>query len=200
MKKMSSLIVMMILGLGILTIVSPAAEEQAPATDPAMEQWARLSSPGEQHKVLEPLVGKWNYSMRWWKAPDAPPEESTGTSENAWIMGGRFVEQKVMGQAMGQPFEGTGTIGYDNVRGEYTTIWFSNMNTGIMNVSGQYDPATKTLTDKGTFSCPITGEKNMPYHSEWKIVDNDHNTYVSYSVGPDRKEFKSMEISYTRTQ
>ena len=120
--------------------------------------------------------------------------------ENKLIFGGRFLQQEAKGQAMGQPFEGIGITGYDNVRGEYTSVWLDNMGTGIMVGTLQYDSATKTYAGKGSFSCPITGEKNKAYRDVWKWVDQDNYTYEMYGTTPDGQEFKSLEISYKRVK
>jgi hypothetical protein len=36
--------------------------------------------------------------------------------------------------------------------------------------------------------------------SEWKILDHDHHTFISYAKGPDGKEYKSVEEVYTRVK
>ena len=104
------------------------------------------------------------------------------------------------GDWAGQPFEGLGFLGYDKMKKEYVSIWMDNMSTGIFSGSGQYDAATKTITETGTFSCPATGEKNMWYRSEWKFVSNDQNTFSMFMKDKDGKEFKSMEIVYKRAK
>lgn len=166
--------------------------------DPMAEQMVKYGSPGEPHKILESLAGQWTYTTKWWMSADAAPEESQGTSENTMILGGRFLKQDVQGLSMGQPFEGIGIVGYDNIKGEYSSIWIDSMMTGIMSAAGQYDAATKTLTETGSLSCPVTGEKHKPFRGELKIIDNDHYAYSMYSMGPDGQEFKGFEITYTR--
>ena len=100
----------------------------------------------------------------------------------------------------GQPFEGLGLTGYDNVKGEYQSIWLDNMMTGMMYGTGSFDAAKKTVKVSGNFSCPMTGDKNRWYRYEWKVIDNDHHSYISYSKSPNGKEFKEMEISFTRAK
>ncbi len=171
------------------------------ADEAAMKaKWEKNAAPNEHHKALEPLIGTWNYNLRWWMDPSQAPSESKGSNTNAWIMGGRFVQQNTTGEAMGQPFEGMGITGYDNVKGEYTSLWLDNMSTGIMTASGQYDAATKTLTEQCTFSCPMTEEKAMQGKGVLKLLDANHYTYEMYGKGPDGKEFRSMEIVYERAQ
>ena len=173
-----------------------SVKQKASEHDAMMEKWKEYSTPNENHKVLGTLVGEWNHTVKWWMSPDAKPEESKGTSEIEWIMGGRFIQHEVEGTSMGQPFEGMGVMGYDNEKKQYQSVWIDNMGTGIMRGSGNYDPKTKTLTDEGTFSCPAEGEKS--YRGVTKIIDKDHFTYEMYMAGPDGKEFRAMEIVYTR--
>ena len=172
-----------------------------PAKQAAMEAMQRLGSPSEGHTALEPLAGTWSYTAQWSMSPDAPPESMTGTAVNSLIFGGRFLKQEIRGQSEGQPpFEGLGFTGYDNIRTEYQTVWFDNMNTSMMRGAGQFDAAARTLTDQGDFSCPITGEAHRWYRTAWTVVDQDHTTYESYSRTPEGREFKSLEIHYTRAQ
>lgn len=56
--------------------------------DAMMEKWKEFATPNENHRVLDALVGDWDYTVKWWMSPDAKPEVSTGTSEIEWIMGG----------------------------------------------------------------------------------------------------------------
>ena len=79
-------------------------------------------------------------------------------------------------------------------------MWLDNMITGMMRGTGQLDAATGTLTDEGDFSCPITGESHRWYRAAWTVVDQNHTTYESYARTSEGREFKSMEIHYTRTQ
>ncbi|MGH7802522.1 MAG: DUF1579 domain-containing protein [Thermodesulfobacteriota bacterium] len=166
--------------------------------DAMMAKWKEYATPNENHKLLDSFVGKWNYTVRWWMSPDSKPEESKGTSEVKWIMGGRFLKQSVEGQGMSkdQPFKGIGISGYDNAEKQYKSLWIDNMGTGMMIGSGSYDPSTKTFVDKGTFSCPAQSEKS--YRSVTTIINKDKYTYEMYTTDPDGKEFRNMEIAYTR--
>ena len=96
------------------------------------------------------------------------------------------------------PFEGTSTTGYDNAKKVFFTTWMDNMSTGVMNMEGTWDEATKTINFKGKMLCPANGvETEM--REVFKIVDD--NTQVMEMYGPDMKtgkEFKSMEIKFTR--
>lgn len=168
--------------------------------DPKMMEAMKFGTPGENHKVLDILVGNWTHAARSWMAPDAKPEESKGTSTNKWILGGRFLQSDVKGNMMGMPFEGLGMMGYDNMKGVYQGLWMDNMMTGIMSSTAQYDAATKTFNESGSFSCPMTGEKNMSFRAVWKIIDANSYTYEMFQKDPDGKEFKMIEIAYSRVK
>lgn len=179
----------------------PAWAEQSQANhDAVMAQWQQNAAPGEYHKKLEPFIGTWNHTVRWRMSPDEAPTESKGTNVNTWILGGRFLQQHATGEAMGAPFEGIGITGYDNLRQEYASVWIDSMGTGMMQSTGQYDPQTDAITETGTFSCPITGNKQTAARGVWKQVDADHYTYEMYTPGPDGKEFRSMEVAYERAR
>ena len=181
---------------------TPAAENAMPGMDPMMmEKMKEFMTPNENHAVLNYFAGNWDYSMKWWMKPDAPPEETTGTSEGKWILDGRFLEQNVRGMSMGQPFEGKALVGYDNAKKEYKNIWLDNMGTGLMMSSSSYDPAMKTFTEKGTHSCPLEASGEKSYRATITIKDDDHYTYEWFTTPPNdptASEFKAMEINYTR--
>jgi len=162
----------------------------------AMAKWQAYATPGEDHKVMEQLVGNWDYSLKYWSAPNTPPEESTGTNDVKWILGNRFLEMDVKGTSMGQPFEGMGIIGYDNAKKEYVNTWIDTMGTGMMNATGTYDAETKTMTEKGTFTDPMSGQQS--FKGVTKFADKNNFTYEMYISTPDGKVMRVMKINYTR--
>ena len=189
-----------VLSLAVDEMPAAATDAKTSSDQAQMEKMKALMAPGAAHQTLEALAGKWNYSSKFWMSPEGKPEETAGVAEHTMIYGGRFLKQEVKGTWMGQPFEGMGITGFDNIRGQYQTLWIDSMATGMMWVSGQYDAATRTLSQSGANSCPLTGEKNRQGHSEWKVTDNDHNTYTAYLAGADGNEFKAMEIQYERSK
>ena len=170
----------------------PSAEEKA-----MMEAWMKAMTPGAAHKQLDNFVGTWDTKVTSYMAPGAPPMESTGTSENRWILGGRWIEQRFTGSFMGQPFEGIGYTGYDNVKKEYVGTWMDNMGTGVMTSTGSLASDGKTYSFKSVMPDPVSG-KNMPVEEKMVVVDKDHHNMEMWNPGPDGKMYKSMEIAYSR--
>jgi hypothetical protein len=179
-----------------------AATEMSPEekakNDDMMAKWMAYSTPNENHKVLEQFVGNWDTTMKAWMPGSEAAQESTGTSSIEWILGGRFIQQKFSGTHMGQPFEGIGITGYDNQKQKYQSVWIDNMGTGMMNSTLNYDAATKTFAEEGSFSCPMKGG-DLIYRAVMTIKDADHYSYEMYTTD-EGKESKMMEIQYTRKQ
>jgi hypothetical protein len=179
----------------------PGQMKMDPKKEAMMKKWEAYSTPGAPHKTLEGMTGNWSYTAKAWEEAKGKPEEFQGTSSMKMILGGRFLQQDFKGQMMGQPFEGMGLVGYDNLKKKYETVWLDNMATGMMTGTGTYDAGSKTLKDKGVASCPMTASKTRAYRSEWKMADNNNMSFIMW--GPDiktGKEFKQMEITYKRAQ
>lgn len=154
----------------------------------------------EHHELLKSLEGRWMVTTSYWMDPADAPQVSEGISQAVMIMNGKFLEQTFNGTAMGQPFEGRGIMGYDNLKKEYTSVWFDNMATGIMMSSGQYNPETKVLSLEGSLSCPITQEARRWMREALTIKDVDNYTYESFMKDKDGKEYRAMEIVYKRVK
>lgn len=183
--------------LGVLVgMAKPAlAQEKEMSADEQamMAKWAQYSTPSEAHGNLAEAAGDWEYTMTWWMQPGAAPERSSGTSKSEMILGGRYLEDKVRGTAMGQPFEGRGTTGYDNYSKEYISTWVDNMGTGVFVSRGKYDPAAKSLVMTGTMDDFMDGKKKT-MRSVLTHVDQNTTRFEMYAPGPDGKEFKTMEM------
>jgi hypothetical protein len=179
---------------------APAAGAAAPAMDPAMmAKWTAFMTPGPEHKVLDACVGKWTSHIKMWMDPAAPAMESEGTAEGKWIMGGRYLQEDFKSTMMGMPFEGMGLTGFDNIKKAYVGSWIDNMGTGVTTMEGAYDAAKKTISC--TSQCP---DPTMTKYVSSRMVSTlvDANSHKLEMYGPDKsgKEFRCMEITYTRAK
>ena len=161
-----------------------------------MEAWMKASTPGDAHKKLDGMVGTWDVKVKSWMAPGAPPMESTGSAVNAWVLGGRWMEEKFTGTFMGMPFQGIGYTGYDNIKKQYVGTWMENMSTAVMVSTGK-GGSGNTWEFASSMDDPMTG-KTMPVTEKVTFTDADHHTMEMWSPGPDGKMFKMMEIAYSR--
>jgi hypothetical protein len=172
--------------------------EQASPEEQMMQVWMKHVEPGKFHAHLEPLVGQWRQTFKWWMAPGAPPKVSTGTCEYKWIMGKRFILKEVKGDVEDQTFEGMGMMGYDNFKKKYTGAWIDSMTTAIETSMGTCDDSGKVFTMIGRHDDVFTGKADQKFRSVIRIVNNDMHVGERYVNGSDGKEFKTLEITYTR--
>jgi len=114
--------------------------------------WAQQE--GEHHEHMARSVGKWKTVAKMWQMPGAPPTESEGTSEVVAVMDGRYFKTTYDGTFMGQPFNGMGIDGYDNIRKKHVGSWIDTMGTGIMNYEGTCSDDHKVLTIDATARPP----------------------------------------------
>ncbi len=173
------------------------AQDTKQEMDPAMKAWLKYATPGEHHKHLEALVGTWDAKIKFWPAPDAPVQESTGKAKHSAVLGGRFVQVTIESEFMEQPFSGMGYIGYDNYKQKYVDVWMDTMGTMVMTSQGTCDGTGKVITMRGEYDDPLSG-KIKAIRSVYHFVDPNQYILEMYDKGPDGTEFKSMEIVHTR--
>lgn len=194
-KRFALAIVLVLVCISAIADEKPAAKKMD--MDPAMmKAMMDAGTPGAAHKALDGMVGTWDTKVTSWMMPGMDPMITNGTSENRWIMGNRYVEQRFKGDFMGMPFEGVGYTGYDNVKKQYFGTWMDNMSTGMMTSWGTGGEGN-TMTFKGTFADPMTG-KDVTCDEKLTVVDADHHTFEMWVPGPDGKMFKTMQLEYSR--
>lgn len=186
--------------LALSPFSSFASPDPKATPDPKMEAFIKASTPGAEHQMLAKYAGQWDHTVSWWMDANAKPEVSKGSSEIAMIMGGRFLEHKVSGTSMGQPFSGLGITGYDNVQKHFSTIWLDNMGTGMMNGKANFDKDKNALVDQGSFSCPMSQTGTKEYRAVWTMPANNTFKYEMYVTDDSGKEFKMMQIDYVKAK
>jgi hypothetical protein len=108
----------------------------------------------------------------------------------------RFQEIKHTGTFNGMPFEGYGLVGYDNARKVFQSTWIDNMGSGIMNLEGTYDEASKTVSLKGKSTDPMTGAQ-VDVRETFQIID-DNTQLMEMYIMQGGQEFKTLSMKITR--
>jgi|SRR5579864_2457974 hypothetical protein len=178
---------------------APSADAQAKAKA-EMEAYMKLAQPGEHHKHLGNLAGKWKTSGQMFN-PGQPPMEMTGTMEASWILGGRYLQELHTGSFMGQAFEGRSLDGYDNVAKQYFSTWIDNMGTGVVVFHGSCDDPCKVMTSTAEWPDPISG-KLVKEKSVTTFVDPDTYRFEMYMLGAgkDGQDTKVMDMTGKRVK
>jgi hypothetical protein len=128
--------------------------------------------------------------------PGAPATKAEAKCNNRMILGDRYQESVSTGMMMGMPFEGHSLVAYDNVKKVFQSTWIDNMGTGIVYMEGPYDEKTKTLNMRGKMVDPMSGKIEVA-RQVLKFID-DNTQLMEMYVTKDGKEFKNMEIKFTR--
>jgi len=162
----------------------------------AMDTYEKLAIPSAPHRMLAAMSGRWNASIRSWMEPGGPVTESSGTSEQKMILGGRFLQQDFTSEVMGSPFDGMGITGYDNHTRKYVSTWMDSMSTAIMYFEGTAGPDGKTIIQEASYDDPVKGP--MKWRSLTSIPNDDTVLFEMYVIDGKGKEEKMMEITYAR--
>jgi hypothetical protein len=161
-----------------------------------MAQWQSAMTPGASHKRLDPLVGKFKAKTEFVMAPGVPPMVHEGTSENRWVLGGRYLEQAYRGSMMGMPFEGIGYTGYDNPGKRYVGTWMDTFGTGLMNSVGVGRPTASKMNFVAEAVEP--SGKKIVFDAIITIKNRDHHSYEMWTKAPNGKRFRNMIVTYVR--
>lgn len=162
-----------------------------------MKNWQEYMTPGDMHKMMAKWDGEWTGEVTMWMYPGAPEQKSTSTAMNKMILDGRYQQSTHSGTMMDMPFNGVSTVGYDNHRKEFASTWIDNMGSGMMVMKGPWDEATKTINLKGKVVDAGT-KQDTDVRETFKIIDDNTQEMEMFMMMPDGKEFKTMNIKYTR--
>jgi hypothetical protein len=161
-----------------------------------MEAMMKAISPGEQHAMLKKMVGTWSVVSKWWENPKAQPVESKGTSTYEMVLGDRYIKQTYKGEAMGQPFEGIGHIGYNNLKKKFESSWMDSMSTQLFYSEGTISKDGKTITFLSEAIDPMTGKKKKTYDE--MIMESDTKQIWRMHDGNSAKAPVMLELTYTK--
>lgn len=170
------------------------AQQMSKEEQQAMMAYAQ---PGPMHQMLAKSAGNWTEETTMWMAPGTPAMKNTATSTNVMIMDGRYQQSTHTGNFMGMPFTGVSTTGYDNTRKVFTNTWIDNMGTGIMYSEGVYNEKNKSIEFKGKCT-DCTKGKSVDFRQIMYFIDDNHQKMEMYMPDKTGKEFKGMEILFTR--
>jgi hypothetical protein len=173
------------------------AAKAEPDSATQAKNWQFYMEPGAEQKMLAEATGTWESEVTMWMAPGGPEMKSTSVAENKMLLGGRYQQSIHKGKIMGMPFEGISTLAFDNHKKQYQSTWIDNMGTGIMIMTGNWDEATRTINFTGKMMNPGTGVEEE-CRETFTFIDKDHQLMQMYAKGKNGKEFKTMQIHYSR--
>jgi hypothetical protein len=194
----------MLIGALLLPLAVYSADTNASASsarpkdaEAQADTFARYAMPSPEHKLLDRMAGNWDTLTRYWPAPIAEPVEAKGTSRRKWILDGRFLMEELDAGNLVLPFKGLGLYGYDAFEQKHTSAWVDTMNTSILTNLGSYDRTNDVVNFSGQYKDPWTGLKKKE-RGVTRFYSKDKHALEIYVTEPDGREFKMLEITYTR--
>jgi hypothetical protein len=168
-----------------------------------MAAYQEMAKPGEEHELLESLVGTWNLKFRLWPQPGTEPMTTYGTSVNEMILGGRFLLSKSVSGEGQMETEAMSIMGFDRRHRHYTYAGYDTWGTYYVAAAGPYQADQEAIVMYGEDVDPIMGF-TQKYDIVLRPVNKDK--YVVEIVFKDEVnskgtgEFKIVEIEYTRVK
>lgn len=185
-------------------------EQPVPPPGEMAEMLARMqkaTSPGQAHQRLNALAGSWKTVDRiWMGGPDSTPIECPGTAQVRWVLDGRFLlEEKQYSLPLPAPdggvrevnVSGLGLLGYENFRNQYVATWCDSVNTHLVVLRGQFDPAGRKLTLYGEMDEPTSHVVGRMIKLVTRIVSKDKLVTEIYDLHAG-EDSKLVEITYER--
>jgi hypothetical protein len=178
---------------------SASARKPAPTvTDERARAIAQLSEPGPQHQRLKSLVGHWSSVSRVTPTPGADVIEVPSSAEYRSILGGRFVMASSQIEFGGETGYGMTVYGYDRFKNRYTFYYIQDHDTQSLSGLGTPDATGQTIVFDVTMDVPLTGETGKHYRTLLTFDGPNQHTFEMWTAGPDGKEWRPLQIVYTR--
>jgi hypothetical protein len=174
---------------GVALRVTQAGEKKTPPSPEAfLKALAEAGKPGPEHKKLQPLVGQWTFTMKFWTDPSQPPAELKGTIDRKWIMDGRFIQETARGECAktGKTFEGMGLVGYDAGQKKFTLVKACSLCGTISSGLVSADSSGTRFECVKEECCPLTAQK-IKGRDELVIESNDRIVLNIYKTFNDRE-------------
>jgi hypothetical protein len=182
--------------LAAICLIATNAKSQDAKQQEMMKAWMDYSTPGQAHKMMAQSSGDWKAEVTQYMDPSQPPMKSTAAVHNEMIMGGRYLSTHYTGNTMGMPFDGLGTIGFDNGTKKYVSTWIDNMGTGVIYMEGVISADGKTLEFKGQGYDP--SQQKVVSQRQVIHFNSDNDQTMEFYKDMNGKEVKVMEIHLTK--
>lgn len=157
---------------------------------------------GENHKLLEPFVGKWEATLRTWGHGTPPPENKMKQTLDArWTLDGMFLQTDFTAEMADPPvaFRGVNYRGYNPALEKFVSIQLSNSDARDIHAIGRYDAATKTFTFEANEKDPHLGD----HFVRIDVYTFDGPDQINYQLRyrfDDGSEIKAMEGTFKRVK
>lgn len=164
-----------------------------------MAKVKKYTQPGEEHKLLERFLGKWDTVTRFTMGGSQSPG-TKGTSETKWLHDGRWLQSSWQGVMMGMPVQGTSMMGYDKFKMSYVATTVSTMDTAMNTVEGDTNREGDVLILYGTIDEYLDGSHDKMSKTVYRFLGKDKILMEVHDFTIGEENTKVVEVEYTRAK
>src|SRR5262245_6166025 len=152
-----------------------------------------------QLRQLGSLAGSWSFEGKW-QGADGKPARGSGTSENRWILGGRYLQCDASAQgAAGEHAESRITFGYDGRHEHYFALMMDNQTPYHLQPTGSFWAATRSFILSGKERDEASGLV-FSYRLLLRVESPDRYVIEVFLDTPGPAPVSFFEATYTRRE
>lgn len=188
-------------------LTQPATENRGTNMNTSqMTARERMFVPAANNRKLEPLIGKWNVQFTFRESEKATPVVSRDiTCTRRWLSNTLYMLDETQGTLNAKPYYRAGILGYNNLDQQYEWITVDNVGPGLMiyhDYSGATDDASNVINLHGRFTEAGFGKEligaQRKIRNVFRIESNDRHVIELWITRPASKEFREVEMVFTR--
>ena len=182
----------------LCVLLSTPARAQGPAPAPATGAAASsdaLARPADDRSVLHALAGSWNIDATQFLRGQ-PPVKVVGTSENTWVVGGRFLQCATRIGEAGTTVEGLTTYGYDGGNHEYFAVGVNTSPVPFSAMHGPYYDGSRSLVLRSETAS--SGGVRFKRRNVIRLEGNDRYVVEVFLESVGAPPVKVLEAVHTR--
>lgn len=116
---------------------APRPQDAAAAEADYMARMLELATPGPEHAALQKEAGERVMDMEFDWMGTGSWTKVRGRAVCKPLLGGRYMQEDVSFEMEGMPMQGISIVGYDKLKGEYTSLWMDSMSTWCITSRGK---------------------------------------------------------------
>lgn len=162
-----------------------------------VDPWGEYLMPSEVHALMSKYTGRFKVEVTMLIGVDTEPTTITLDSDHTMLLGDRFLEMKQQGNMMGMDYLSILTIGYNNTDKKMALTTITNMGTGTLSLSGDFDTLSMSATLYGQLVNPVT-KQVVNIKQVMTFLDSDTILIESYDQEGESAEKKTVTYKFIR--
>lgn len=182
----------------IATVVFVSLQCALPAAqgDERFANLLELAQPRPEHALLEDLVGDFEFETHF-TVPYEAASDWTGTTQNRWAIGGRFLRCEALSRRGGLEIESLRIIGFDPGPRRFHASTFESLSLGRVDASGSFDADKRTIVFEVETKDPASGSRSRTTEV-LRVLDRDRYTREIWGRGSAGEPLQLARTEYTR--